>query len=285
MNMHFTKMQGLGNDFVVIDAVRQRVSLSPEQARFIADRHFGIGCDQILVVEAAQQAEVDFRYRIFNADGGEVEQCGNGARCFVRFVHEQGLSTKPELRVETKTRIITLRLQEDGQVTVDMGVPRFQPSEVPFVSASSAPAQPLEVGAGEQRRTFEISALSMGNPHAVQLVSDLEQAPVALYGPLIESHPRFPQRVNAGFMQVRDRHSIGLRVYERGAGETLSCGTGACAAAVAGIRRGLLDTPVRVHTRGGELHIAWAGGDAAVLMTGPAVTVFAGEIELPEGRN
>jgi len=285
MKIQFAKMQGLGNDFVVIDAVRQRVSLSPEQVRFVADRHFGVGCDQILVVEAAQQAGVDFRYRIFNADGGEVEQCGNGARCFVRFVHEQGLSTKRELRVETKAGIITLRLQEDGRVTVDMGMPRFQPSEVPFSSASSAPVQALEVGAGEQRRIFEITALSMGNPHAVQLVSDLEQAPVAIYGPLIETHQRFPHRVNAGFMQVLDRHNIGLRVYERGAGETLSCGTGACAAAVAGIRRGLLDTPVCVHTRGGELHIDWAGGYSTVLMTGPAVTVFAGEIELPEGRD
>ena len=285
MKIQFAKMQGLGNDFVVIDAVRQRVSLSPEQVRFVADRHFGVGCDQILVVEAAQQAGVDFRYRIFNADGGEVEQCGNGARCFVRFVHQQGLSTKRELRVETKAGIITLRLQEDGRVTVDMGMPRFQPSEVPFSSASSAPVQALEVGAGEQRRIFEITALSMGNPHAVQLVCDLEQAPVAIYGPLIETHQRFPHRVNAGFMQVLDRHNIGLRVYERGAGETLSCGTGACAAAVAGIRRGLLDTPVCVHTRGGELHIDWAGGDSTVLMTGPAVTVFAGEIELPEGRD
>jgi len=285
MSIRFTKMQGLGNDFVVIDAVRQRVSLLPGQVRFIADRHFGVGCDQLLVVEAAQQAGVDFRYRIFNADGGEVEQCGNGARCFVRFVHEQGLSTKAELRVETKARIITLRLQEDGQVIVDMGVPRFLPSEIPFASDSSAPVQALEVGAGEQRKIFEISAVSMGNPHVVQVVADLEQAAVGLYGPLIEAHPRFPQRVNAGFMQVLDRHTISLRVYERGAGETLSCGTGACAAAVAGIRQGLLDTPVCVHTRGGELRIAWAGGDAAVLMTGPAVTVFSGEIELPEGRD
>jgi len=285
MNIRFAKMQGLGNDFVVIDAVRQRVTLSPAQARFLADRHFGVGCDQILLVEAAQQAGVDFRYRIFNADGGEVEQCGNGARCFVRFVHDQGLSTKAELRVETRAGIITLRLQADGQVTVDMGAPRFLPAEIPFASDSSAPLQALEVGAGVQQRTFEISAVSMGNPHAVQVVTDLEQAPVALYGPLIESHPRFPQRVNAGFMQVRDRHDIGLRVYERGAGETLSCGTGACAAVVAGIRLGLLDTPVRVHMRGGELQIAWAGGNAAVLMTGPAATVFTGEIELPDKKD
>ncbi len=282
MRIRFTKMQGLGNDFVVIDAVRQRLNLSPDQARQLADRHFGIGCDQILVVERAQQAGVDFRYRIFNADGGEVEQCGNGARCFVRFVHEQGLSAKPELRVETRAGIISLRLQDDGQITVDMGVPRFLPAEIPFLAEGAEPVQSLEVGAGQERRTFEISALSMGNPHAVLVVDALEQAQVANYGPLIEAHPRFPQRVNAGFMQVLDRHHIALRVYERGAGETLACGTGACAAAVAGIRRGLLETPVGVEMRGGELQIAWAGGNASVLMTGPAMTVFNGEIELPD---
>ncbi len=282
MRIRFTKMQGLGNDFVVIDAVRQRLNLSPDQARQLADRHFGIGCDQILVVERAQLAGVDFRYRIFNADGGEVEQCGNGARCFVRFVHEQGLSAKPELRVETRAGIISLRLQDDGQITVDMGVPRFLPAEIPFLAEGAEPVQSLEVGAGQERRTFEISALSMGNPHAVLVVDALEQAQVANYGPLIEAHPRFPQRVNAGFMQVLDRHHIALRVYERGAGETLACGTGACAAAVAGIRRGLLETPVGVEMRGGELQIAWAGGNASVLMTGPAMTVFNGEIELPD---
>ena len=282
MRIRFTKMHGLGNDFVVIDAVRQNLKLSPDQARHLADRHFGVGCDQILVVEAAQQAGVDFRYRIFNADGGEVEQCGNGARCFVRFVHEQGLSAKPELRVETRAGLITLRLQGDGQITVDMGVPRFVPAEIPFLADGTEPLQALEVAVGEQRRTIEISALSMGNPHAVQVVDDLDQAQVAVYGPLIEAHSRFPQRVNAGFMQVLDRHHIALRVYERGAGETLACGTGACAAAVAGIRRGLLETPVGVQMRGGELQIAWAGGDAPVLMTGPAVTVFNGEIELPD---
>ena len=277
MRIRFTKMHGLGNDFVVIDAVRQSVDLSGEQARFIADRHFGIGCDQILIVEASRRAGVDFRYRIFNADGGEVEQCGNGARCFVRFVHQQGLSDKRDLRVETRSGIIAPRLEADGQVTVDMGVPRFLPAEIPFESDSDALIQPLAVaGFG----VFEITAVSMGNPHAVQVVADVDRAPVAQAGPLIESHPRFPVRVNAGFMQVVSRHEIRLRVYERGAGETLACGTGACAAVVAGIRRDLLATPVRVHTRGGELLISWAGSHAPVLMTGPAVTVFEGEIDL-----
>ena len=277
MRIRFTKMHGLGNDFVVIDAVRQSVDLSGEQARFIADRHFGIGCDQILIVEASRRAGVDFRYRIFNADGGEVEQCGNGARCFVRFVHQQGLSDKRDLRVETRSGIIAPRLEADGQVTVDMGVPRFLPAEIPFESDSDALIQPLAVaGFG----VFEITAVSMGNPHAVQVVADVDRAPVAQAGPLIESHPRFPERVNAGFMQVFSRHEIRLRVYERGAGETLACGTGACAAVVAGIRRDLLATPVRVHTRGGGLLIGWAGGHAPVLMTGPAVTVFEGEIDL-----
>ncbi|OIQ99035.1 diaminopimelate epimerase [mine drainage metagenome] len=277
MRIHFTKMHGLGNDFVVIDAVRQRIDLSSAQARFIADRHFGIGCDQILIVEPPSQIDVDFRYRIFNADGGEVEQCGNGARCFVRFVHQHGLSDKRALRVETRSGIITPRLEADGEVTVDMGVPRFLPVEIPFQSDSHALVQPLEVaGFG----VFEITAVSIGNPHAVQVVADIDRAPVTQAGPLIESHPRFPERVNAGFMQIVSRHEIRLRVYERGAGETLACGTGACAAAVAGIQRGLLDTPVRVHTHGGDLLIAWAGQQSPVLMTGPAVTVFEGEIDL-----
>lgn len=277
MKIRFTKMHGAGNDFVVLDAIRQDFVPSPAQARWLADRHFGVGCDQILVVERPTRAGVDFRYRIFNADGGEVEQCGNGARCFVRFVHEQGLSSAREIRVETKGGIIAPRLEADGSVTVDMGAPRFAPAEIPFASDSDAPVQALEVDG----RSVDISAVSMGNPHAVQLVADVDAAPVATQGPLIECHPRFPQRVNAGFMQVRDRHAIRLRVYERGAGETLACGTGACAAVVAGIRRGLLDSPVRVETRGGELSIAWAGGNAPVLMTGPAVTVFSAEIELP----
>ncbi|HJV28456.1 MAG TPA: diaminopimelate epimerase [Aromatoleum sp.] len=276
MRLRFAKMHGLGNDFVVIDAVRQSVELTPERVRFLADRHFGVGCDQLLVVEPATQLGVDFRYRIFNADGGEVEQCGNGARCFVRFVHEQGLTDKREIRVETKSGVIAPKLEESGLVTVDMGVPVFEPARVPFVSDSDAVVQPLDV-AGE---TVAITAVSMGNPHAVQVVADVDSAPVASQGPLIEHHARFPARVNAGFMQVVDEHNIRLRVYERGAGETLACGTGACAAVVAGISRELLASPVRVHTRGGELEIAWGGPGQPVRMTGPAVTVFAGEIEL-----
>ncbi len=282
MKLRFSKMHGLGNDFVVIDAVRQKVALTPEQVRFLADRHFGVGCDQLLVVEHPSQVGVDFRYRIFNADGGEVEQCGNGARCFVRFVHEQGLTDKHEIRVETCAGIITLRMESNGEVSVDMGAPRFLPDEIPYNSPlgqdSIDPLQPLQVG----DHTFEITAISMGNPHAVQVVADVASAPVERDGPLIESHPRFPRRVNAGFMQIIDRHAIHLRVYERGAGETLACGTGACAAVVAGIRRGLLDTPVRVNTRGGVLSIAWEGGSTHVIMTGPAVTVFNGEIEISE---
>jgi diaminopimelate epimerase len=276
MKFRFSKMQGLGNDFVVIDGVRQPIALSPGQVRFLADRHFGIGCDQLLLVERAPGADVDFRYRIFNADGGEVEQCGNGARCFVRFVHEQGLTEKREIRVETLRGIIRPRLEADGEVTVDMGVPVLEPARIPFTSDSTEIVQPLEV----KGRSIAITAVSMGNPHAVQVVDDAEAASVALEGPLIEAHPRFPRRVNAGFMQVVGRRHIRLRVFERGAGETLSCGTGACAAVVAGILRGLLDSPVRVETHGGELVIAWQGIGAAVLMTGPAVTVFTGEIEL-----
>jgi diaminopimelate epimerase len=278
MKIRFTKMHGLGNDFVVLDAVRQPFVPSPAQVRFLADRHFGVGCDQLLVVEKPQRADADFRYRIFNADGGEVEQCGNGARCFVRFVTEQGLTTKREIRVETKCGLILPRLEADGEVTVDMGVPRFQPEEIPFVGDAGADIHQLEI----LGRYIDISVVSMGNPHAVQVVADADAAPVASEGPLIESHPRFPQRVNAGFMQVVDRHNIRLRVYERGAGETLACGTGACAAAVAGMRRGLIDSPVRVRTHGGELSIAWGGAGTPVLMTGPATTVFEGEIDIPE---
>ncbi|MBK9351860.1 MAG: diaminopimelate epimerase [Sulfuritalea sp.] len=278
MRIRFTKMHGLGNDFVVLDAINQAFVPTPAQARWLADRHFGVGCDQLLIVEKPDTPGVDFRYRIFNADGGEVEQCGNGARCFVRFVHEQGLTDKREIRVETRSGLIAPRLEADGQVTVDMGAPRFAPAEIPFVSDTDDAVQPLEVDG----QTVEISAVSMGNPHAVQVVADVDAAPVATQGPLIESHPRFPRRVNAGFMQVVDRHAIRLRVYERGTGETLACGTGACAAVVAGIRRGLLDSPVRVATRGGELSIAWAGSGTPVMMTGPATTVFSAEIELPD---
>lgn len=276
MKLRFSKMHGLGNDFVVIDAIRQQVDLTPERVRFLADRHFGVGCDQLLVVEPAQQPGVDFRYRIFNADGGEVEQCGNGARCFVRFVIEQGLTDKREIRVETKSGVITLSAQDNGQVTVNMGVPVFEPARIPFQSDSDAFVQPLDVAGA----AVAITAVSMGNPHAVQVVADADAAPVGMQGPLIESHPRFPARVNAGFMQVADPHHIRLRVYERGAGETLACGTGACAAVVAGIVRNLLESPVRVSTRGGELNIAWAGEGAPVFMTGPAVTVFEADIHL-----
>ena len=276
MKLKFSKMHGLGNDFVVLDGVRQAVSLTSAQLRYLGDRHFGVGCDQILLVEKSSTQGVDFRYRIFNADGGEVEQCGNGARCFVRFVHEQGLTSQREIRVETMSGLIGLRLEDGGDVTVNMGVPVFAPEKIPFVSQSQDVLQPLLVGAEE----VAITAVSMGNPHAVQVVADVDLAPVAQQGPLIESHPRFPQRVNAGFMQIVGRQAIRLRVFERGAGETLACGTGACAAVVAGIARGLLDSPVRVVTRGGELTIAWGGEGKSVQMTGPAVTVFTGEIEL-----
>ncbi len=276
MKLKFSKMHGLGNDFVVIDGVRQSVSLSPEQLRYLADRHFGVGCDQILLVEPTAQAGVDFRYRIFNADGGEVEQCGNGARCFASFVHEQGLTEKREIRVETQKGIIAPRLEGDGKVTVDMGLPRFSPEEIPFLHEDDVVIYNLDVA----DETLEISVVSMGNPHAVQVVADVDSAPVGEQGPLIEGHVRFPKRVNAGFMQIVDKHAIKLRVYERGAGETLACGTGACAAVVAGIRRGLLESPVKVTTRGGDLSIAWGGEGRPVMMTGPAVTVFSGEIEL-----
>lgn len=275
----FTKMQGAGNDFVVLDGMSQAIDMTPERARALADRHFGIGADQILLVEAPSHPEADFRYRIFNADGGEVEHCGNGARCFVRFVHEKGLTDKRRIRVETRSGVIEPCLEDDGLVTVDMGVPVLEPARVPFVSDSDAVVQPLELPDG---RRVDITAVSMGNPHAVQVVDDVDTAPVAATGPLIESHPRFPARVNAGFMQVLDPHAIRLRVYERGAGETLACGTGACAAVVAGILRGLLASPVRVATRGGELSIAWDGPGQAVRMTGPAVTVFEGEMTLPD---
>jgi len=276
VKLKFSKMHGLGNDFVVLDGIRQSLALTPEQLSYLADRHFGVGCDQILLVETAEQPGVDFRYRIFNADGGEVEQCGNGARCFVRFVHDAGLTAKREIRVETQSGIITPRLEDDDNVTVNMGIPRFLPAEIPFLGAGEAVIHALAVA----DETLEISVVSMGNPHAVQVVDDVDRAPVGVLGPLIENHARFPQRVNAGFMQVVGRQAIRLRVYERGSGETLACGTGACAAAVAGIRRGLLDSPVCVTTRGGDLTIAWSGLGQPVMMTGPAVTVFTGEIEL-----
>jgi diaminopimelate epimerase len=270
-------MHGLGNDFVVFDGVRQRVELSRSALRQLADRRFGVGCDQVLVVEAPTRPDVDFRYRIYNADGGEVEQCGNGARCFVKFVRDAGLTAKSSIRVETTGGVITPELVDDGRVTVDMGAPRFAPAAVPFVTASDALVQPLDVD-GER---VLITVLSMGNPHAVQLVPDVAGAPVERQGPAIERHPRFPERVNAGYMQVVDRATIRLRVWERGVGETLACGTGACAAVAAGVARGLLDPVVRVETRGGALSIEWRGPGATVRMTGPAVTVFEGVWEVP----
>ena len=269
-------MHGLGNDFVVLEALAGPLALTPDQLRRIADRHFGVGCDQILQVEPPREPGTDFYYRIFNADGGEVEQCGNGARCFVRYVRDRGLTAKRELRVGTRGGVIVPRLEDDGQVTVDMGVPEFEPSRIPFDAPARAVSYELDVDG----RRLEVSVLSMGNPHAVQVVADIERAPVAGEGPLIERHPRFPQRVNAGYMQVVSRRRILLRVYERGAGETLACGTGACAAVAAGIMRGLLDHEVTVATRGGDLGISWAGESKPVMMTGPAETVFEGEMEI-----
>jgi diaminopimelate epimerase len=276
MRLKFTKMHGLGNDFVVFDATAHPFDLTPPQRRWVADRHFGVGCDQILLVEPPRESGTDFYYRIFNADGEEVEQCGNGARCFVRYVHEKGLTTKREIRVGTPGGVIVPRLETDGQVTVDMGVPVFDPPKIPFEAPERALTYTLEV----VEKTIAISALSMGNPHAVQIVEEVDTAPVASEGPLLERHPRFPQRVNAGYMQIVGRGHIRLRVHERGAGETLACGTGACAAVVAGIERGLLEARVTVTTRGGDLGISWAGEGRPVMMTGPAVTVFEGELRL-----
>ena len=276
IKLKFTKMHGAGNDFVVIDGVRQDVYLTPEQFRLLADRHVGVGCDQILVVKKSQNEEADFRYLIFNADGGEVEQCGNGARCFVRFVHDHKLTSKREIVVQTKGGLISPRLEDDGRVTVNMGAPILEAARVPFVSDSDELIQALEVNG----KTLQISVVSMCNPHAVHVVEDVALADVATLGPLIEQHPRFAKRVNAGFMQIVDRAHIKLRVYERGAGETMSCGTGACAAVVIGIQRGLLDSSVQVATHGGVLTISWEGLGKPVIMTGPAITVFEGEINI-----
>lgn len=279
-------MQGLGNDFVMLDETRQRLDLSAAQYRFLADRHFGVGADQILSVRPSPAPGIDFEYVIHNADGAEVEQCGNGARCFARFVHDKGLSPQQRLRVQTRGGVIEPQLQPDGQVTVDMGAPVFALADIPF-DAQGGVARPrgawqewpLDLG-GDQRAW--VSVLSMGNPHAVQLVEDVDTAPVAAQGPLIERHVCFPRRVNAGFLQIVSRTQVRLRVFERGVGETLACGSGACAAVVAGIRLGLLDDSVEVQTRGGALRIAWAGDNQPVWMTGPAIPVFEGEIELPE---
>jgi diaminopimelate epimerase len=284
MRLQFTKMQGAGNDFVVLDATRAPIELTPQQVQRLGDRRLGVGADQILVVESSTTPGVDFRYRIFNGfSGDEVEHCGNGARCFVRYVRDKGLTEKTTVRVETVNNVLELRAQADGRVTVDMNRPVFELERVPFDAAGLVPRElggfaqwPLEI----EGRVFDVSVLSMGNPHAVLRVDDVAAAPVTTLGPLIEHHPRFPRRVNAGFMQLVSRNEIALRVYERGAGETLACGTGACAAVVTGVRAGWLDARVDVHTRGGLLTIEWAGGESHVLMTGPAETAFEGEIEL-----
>ena len=275
MMLRFTKMHGLGNDFVVLNGIDQVVDLSPEQIRRLADRHFGIGCDQLLIVESPPTPDLDFRYRIFNADGGEVEQCGNGARCFVRFVHDQGLTDKREIAVVTAAGVIRPRLEADGRVTVDMGLPRLEPAEIPFQAARQASLYTLRDG----DQDIELAAVSMGNPHAVIRVESVDTAAVATLGPRLERHPRFPRRVNVGFMQIVDRNNIRLRVFERGSGETLACGSGACAAVVAGRVQGLLDQRVQVHLRGGELDLSWAGPGEPVWMTGPAVSVFDGVID------
>ena len=291
MKLNFTKMHGLGNDFVVLDGITQSINLNRAQWRWLGDRHFGVGADQLLLVERATVPGADFRYRIFNSDGGEVEHCGNGARCFVRFVTDQGLTDKRSIVVDTMNGRLTLTLQDDGDVTVDMGAPIFETAKVPFLStglAVTSMSHTWQLPFDGQMRS--ITAVSMGNPHAVQVVDDVNTAPVTTEGPKIVAHSAFPAQVNAGFMQIMDRHTIALRVFERGAGETLACGTGACAAVVAGMVRGLLDSPVRVETRGGALSIAWAG-DArdvtqgathSVLMTGPATRVFDGTVSVPD---
>ena len=276
LGLRFTKMHGQGNDFVMLNGIAQKISLTLEQTRRIADRHFGIGCDQILLVEAPTRNDTDFRYRIFNADGGEVEQCGNGARCFAHFVRDQELTDKVELRVETLSGVIEPRIESDGSVTVNMGAPRFSPVDIPFIANAEAPRYQLDVNG----QVFTVGVVSMGNPHAVQVIADVNGAPVHEIGPLIEHHTRFPKRVNAGFMQVISRTHIRLRVWERGAGETLACGTGACAAVVTGINWGLLDECVLVSARGGELTVRWNGQGADVFMSGTTATVYSGEIDV-----
>jgi diaminopimelate epimerase len=275
--LEFTKMQGAGNDFVVVDATREPFALDAAQIRALADRRFGVGCDQVLVVERSAAPDIDFRYRIWNSDGGEVEQCGNGARCFVVFVRSRGLTHAREIRVETRSGIIVPRVEDDGAVSVDMGVPRFDPAAVPFLGGSGGITDDLEVAG----RHVTVSVLSIGNPHAVQVVDDVDRAPVASEGPQIEHHPRFPARVNAGYMQVLDRATIRLRVFERGSGETLACGSGACAAVVAGIRRGLTGRDVQVVARGGTLRVRWDGEGSPVVLGGPAVVVFEGRWPIP----
>ncbi len=274
MGLKFTKMHGLGNDFVVIDGVRQRVALTAEDVRRIADRHFGVGCDQLLLVEPPSHADVDFTYRIFNADGGEVEQCGNGARCFARFVHERGLSAKPVLRVATKAGVLELAHEDGDRVRVAMGVPEFEPARIPFTAPRRRDAYPLDIDGV----VIEAGVVALGNPHAVLRVDDVERAPVADLGPRIECDACFPARVNVGFMQVVARDHIRLRVHERGAGETLACGSGACAAVVMGRVWGLLDERVNVALPGGMLVVSWPGDGEPVFLSGPAVRVFEGEL-------
>ncbi|MDT4821209.1 Diaminopimelate epimerase [compost metagenome] len=276
MLLRFTKMHGLGNDFMVIDLISQHAHIQPKHAKQWGDRHTGIGFDQLLLVEAPNNPDVDFRYRIFNSDGSEVEQCGNGARCFARFVLDKRLTVKKKIRVETKGGLIELNVRADGQVTVDMGAPRLVPEQIPFQAETEALSYPVEVN-GKQ---VELAAVSMGNPHAVLRVDDVKKAPVHELGPQLEHHPRFPQRVNVGFLQVLDRQNAKLRVWERGAGETQACGTGACAAAVAAIRQGWMDSPVQLELPGGKLAIEWAGVGRPVMMTGPAVRVYEGQVRL-----
>ena len=276
MLLRFSKMQGCGNDFVVLDLISQRFILKDRHVRKLSDRHFGIGCDQVLVVEPPGRPDVDFRYRIFNADGGEVEQCGNGARCFARYVRDKRLTGKDTIRVETKAGIIELQITRNKQVRVDMGIPVLTPPDIPFIAPERAITYEFDVGA----ERFDIGAVSMGNPHAVLLVDDVRSAPVQTLGAAIEQHARFPQRVNVGFMQIVSSSEINLRVFERGAGETLACGTGACAAVVSGQLRGLLGQEVQVNVPGGALSIEWRGEGQPVMMTGPATTVYEGQIQL-----
>ena len=276
MHIRFTKMQGIGNDFIVIDGYSQSIQLSAAQIRQLADRHFGVGCDQLLLVEKPVNQAADFRYRIFNADGGEVEQCGNGARCFVRFVYEKKLTEKTLICVETANGLIYPKLEDNGLVTVNMGIPQFEPAKIPFITEAASLTYELNIN----HEKVEISVVSMGNPHAVQIVADIDIAPVKTQGALIENHQSFPQRVNAGFMQILSTHEIRLRVFERGTGETLACGTGACAAAVAGIRLNKILSPVTVLMQGGTLSISWEGNSSPVMMTGPAESVFDGEINI-----
>ena len=277
MKLRFTKMHGLGNDFVVIDGISQRVRLNEDKVRRLSDRRFGVGCDQVLLVEVPQNPDVDFRYRIFNADGSEVENCGNGARCFARFVTDRKLTGKRNIVVETANGVMTLYVQDNGDVRVDMGAPRLQPEDLPFQANERAVTYPLSLNDGV---SLDISAVSMGNPHAVTVVDTVASAPVENWGPQVESHSQFPQRVNAGFMEIVSRTEINLRVYERGSGETLACGTGACAAVVAGRLRNLLDSTVRVNLPGGSLTIEWQGEGQPVLMSGPAATVFHGQVKI-----